>query len=126
MSTRPSRNSIRRTARGSAIGFHYPMQLGCYHFLLRHRHYIKETFASASCQSISGGLFRLYSRIDGSRSACSSSTERLLAHAGCHGRRVASAFIGAALVRDDAEAESKQWRQVVDQLGPKVPSAPFS
>lgn len=32
-----------------------------------------------------------------------------------------SAFIGTAFVHDDAEAASKQWRQVADQLRPKVP-----
>jgi putative transposase len=28
---------------------------------------------------------------------------------------------GTAFVQDDAEAASKQWRQVADQLRPKVP-----
>jgi putative transposase len=37
------------------------------------------------------------------------------------GRRVVAAFIGTAFVQDDAEAASKQWRQVADQLRPKVP-----
>jgi putative transposase len=45
----------------------------------------------------------------------------VLAHAGRHGRRVVAAFIGTAFVQDDAEAASKQWRQVADQLRPKVP-----
>jgi putative transposase len=45
----------------------------------------------------------------------------VLAHAGRHGRRVVSAFIGTAFVQDDAEAASKQWRAVADQLRPKVP-----
>src|SRR3954465_14522551 len=45
----------------------------------------------------------------------------LLAHAGRQGRRVVAAFIGTAFVQDDAEAASKQWRQVADQLRPKVP-----
>jgi putative transposase len=44
-----------------------------------------------------------------------------LAHAGRQGRRVVAAFIGTAFVQDDAEAASKQWRQVADQLRPKVP-----
>ena len=35
--------------------------------------------------------------------------------------RVVSAFIGTAFVQDDAEAASKQWRAVADQLRPKVP-----
>jgi hypothetical protein len=30
-------------------------------------------------------------------------------------------FIGTAFVQDDAEAASKQWRQVADRLRPKVP-----
>jgi putative transposase len=45
----------------------------------------------------------------------------VLAHAGRHGRRVVAAFIGTTFVQDDAEAGSKQWRQVADQLRPKVP-----
>jgi putative transposase len=44
-----------------------------------------------------------------------------LAYAGRQGRRVVSAFIGTAFVQEDAEAASKQWRQVADQLRPKVP-----
>ena len=44
-----------------------------------------------------------------------------LAHAGRQGRRVVSAFIGTAFVQDDAEAASKQWRSVADQLRPRVP-----
>ena len=42
------------------------------------------------------------------------------------GRAAASsaAFIGTAFVQDDAEAASKQWRQVADQLRPKVPKLP--
>jgi putative transposase len=31
------------------------------------------------------------------------------------------AFIGTAFVQDDAAAASAQWRQVADQLRPKVP-----
>src|SRR2546421_3747302 len=45
----------------------------------------------------------------------------VLAHAGRHGRRVVAAFIGTAFVQDDAEAARTQWRQVADQLRPKVP-----
>jgi hypothetical protein len=37
------------------------------------------------------------------------------------GARAVSAFIGTAFVQDDAEAASKQWRAVADQLRPKVP-----
>jgi putative transposase len=48
----------------------------------------------------------------------------VLAHAGRQGRRVVSAFIGTAFAQDDAEAASKQWRAVADQLRPKVPSSP--
>lgn len=44
-----------------------------------------------------------------------------LAHAGRQGRRVVAAFIGTAFVHDDAEAARTQWRQVADQLRPKVP-----
>jgi len=45
----------------------------------------------------------------------------VLAHAGRPGRLVVAAFIGTAFVQDDAEAASKQWRTVADQLRPKVP-----
>jgi len=45
----------------------------------------------------------------------------VLAHAGRQGRRVVAAFIGTAFVQDDAEAASKQWRALADQLRPKVP-----
>jgi putative transposase len=45
----------------------------------------------------------------------------VLAHAGRQGRRVVAAFIGTAFVQDDAEAARAQWRQVGDQLRPKVP-----
>jgi transposase-like protein len=45
----------------------------------------------------------------------------VLAHAGRQGRRVVAAFIGTAFVQDDAETASAQWRQVADQLRPKVP-----
>src|SRR6476619_7308159 len=45
----------------------------------------------------------------------------VLAHAGRQGRRVVAALIGTAFVQDDAEAASKQWCQVADQLRPKMP-----
>ena len=44
----------------------------------------------------------------------------VLAHAGKQGRRVVSAFIGTAFAQDDAEAARIQWRQVADQLRPRV------
>src|SRR6201981_2727638 len=44
----------------------------------------------------------------------------VLAHAGKQGRRVVSAFIGTAFAQDDAGAAKAQWRQVADQLRPKV------
>ena len=44
-----------------------------------------------------------------------------LAHAGKSGRRVVSAFIATAFAQDDAEAAKAQWRQVADQVRPKVP-----
>ncbi len=44
----------------------------------------------------------------------------VLAHAGRQGRRVVSAFIGTAFVQDDADTARTQWRQVADQLRPKV------
>jgi putative transposase len=43
-----------------------------------------------------------------------------LAHAGKQGRRVVAAFIGTAFAQDDAAAARTQWRQVADQLRPKV------
>ena len=43
-----------------------------------------------------------------------------LAHAGKSGRRVVSAFIATAFAQDDAEAAKNQWRQVADQLRPRV------
>jgi transposase-like protein len=43
-----------------------------------------------------------------------------LAHAGKQGRRVVSAFIGTAFAQDDADAARAQWRQVADQLRPRV------
>jgi putative transposase len=45
----------------------------------------------------------------------------VLAYAGRQGRRVVAAFIGTAFVQDDADAARTQWRQVADQLRPKVP-----
>lgn len=45
----------------------------------------------------------------------------VLAHAGKQGRRVVSAFIGTAFAQDDAVAARAQWRQVADQLRPRVP-----
>ncbi|AFK54507.1 mutator insertion sequence transposase protein [Tistrella mobilis KA081020-065] len=44
-----------------------------------------------------------------------------LAHAGKQGRRVVSAFITTAFARNDAGATRAQWRQVADQIRPKVP-----
>ena len=44
----------------------------------------------------------------------------VLAHAGKHGRRVVAAFIATAFAQDDAEMARLQWRQVADQLRPKV------
>ncbi|MEI6560278.1 MAG: transposase, partial [Rhodospirillaceae bacterium] len=45
----------------------------------------------------------------------------VLAHADKQGRRVVSAFIGTAFAQDSAEAAKAQWRQVADQIRPKVP-----
>jgi transposase-like protein len=45
----------------------------------------------------------------------------VLAHAGKSGRRVVSAFIATAFAQEDATAARAQWRQVADQLRPKVP-----
>ena len=44
-----------------------------------------------------------------------------LAHAGRSGRRVVSAFIATAFAQDTPEAASTQWRNVADQIRPKVP-----
>jgi putative transposase len=44
-----------------------------------------------------------------------------LAHAGKSGRRVVSAFIATAFAQDDADAAKIQWRQVADQVRPKLP-----
>jgi putative transposase len=45
----------------------------------------------------------------------------VLAHAGKQGRRVVSAFIATAFAQGDAQAARTQWRQVADQLRPRVP-----
>ncbi|MGH6677796.1 MAG: transposase, partial [Bradyrhizobium sp.] len=45
---------------------------------------------------------------------------RVLAHAGKQGRRVVAAFIATAFAQEDAETARTQWRQVADQLRPKV------
>jgi putative transposase len=44
----------------------------------------------------------------------------VLAHAGKQGRRVVAAFITTAFAQEDAEMARAQWRQVADQLRPKV------
>jgi len=44
-----------------------------------------------------------------------------LAHAGRSGRRVVSAFIATAFAQDHADAARAQWRQVADQVRPKLP-----
>ncbi len=44
----------------------------------------------------------------------------VLAHAGKQGRRVVAAFIATAFAQEDAEMARTQWRQVADQLRPKV------
>jgi hypothetical protein len=48
-------------------------------------------------------------------------SRNVLAHAGKQGRRVVAAFIATAFAQDDAEAARTQWRQVADQLRPRVP-----
>jgi transposase-like protein len=45
----------------------------------------------------------------------------VLAHAGKQGRRVVSAFIATAFAQEDAKSAQAQWRQVADQLRPRVP-----
>jgi len=45
----------------------------------------------------------------------------VLARAGKQGRRVVSAFIGTAFAQNDAALARAQWRQVADQLRPRVP-----
>ena len=44
-----------------------------------------------------------------------------LAHAGKSGRRVVAAFIATAFAQDDAASAKAQWRQVADQVRPKLP-----
>jgi transposase-like protein len=44
-----------------------------------------------------------------------------LAHAGKSGRRVVAAFIATAFAQDDAGAAKAQWRQIADQVRPKLP-----
>src|SRR5215831_4995952 len=44
----------------------------------------------------------------------------VLAHAGRQGRGVVAAFIATAFAQEDAETARTQWRQVADQLRPKV------
>jgi transposase-like protein len=44
----------------------------------------------------------------------------ILAHAGKQGRRVVAAFIGTAFAQDDADAARTPWRQIADQLRPRV------
>ena len=44
-----------------------------------------------------------------------------LAHAGKTQRRIVSAWIGTAFAQDDAAAARKQWRDVADQVRPRVP-----
>ena len=44
-----------------------------------------------------------------------------LAHAGKSGRHVVSAFIATAFAQDHADAARAQWRQVADQVRPKLP-----
>ena len=45
----------------------------------------------------------------------------LLAHSGKSGRRVVSAFVATAFAQETPEAARTQWRQVADQLRPKMP-----
>src|SRR5437667_6497878 len=44
----------------------------------------------------------------------------VLAHPGKQGRRVFAAFIATAFAQEDAETARSQWRQVADQIRPKV------
>lgn len=43
-----------------------------------------------------------------------------MAHAGKTQRRIVSAWVGTAFAQNDAAAASKQWREVADQLRPRV------
>jgi transposase-like protein len=45
----------------------------------------------------------------------------VLAHAGNGHRRLVAAWIGTAFAEADADAARKQWRNVADQLRPRVP-----
>ena len=45
----------------------------------------------------------------------------VLAYAGKIQRRIVSAWIGAAFAQDDATAARRQWRNVADQVRPRVP-----
>ena len=44
----------------------------------------------------------------------------VLAYAGKQGRRVVAAFIATAFAQEDGETARSQWRQVADQIRPKV------
>ena len=44
-----------------------------------------------------------------------------LAYAGKTQRRVVSAWVGTAFAQDDAAAARKQWRDVADQMRPRLP-----
>ena len=44
-----------------------------------------------------------------------------MAYAGKTQRRIVSAWIGTAFAQDDAAAARKQWRDVADQMRPRVP-----
>ena len=43
-----------------------------------------------------------------------------MAHAGKTQRRIVSAWIGTAFAQDDAQTAQRQWRQVADQIRPRV------
>ncbi|CCG08344.1 Transposase, mutator type [Pararhodospirillum photometricum DSM 122] len=45
----------------------------------------------------------------------------ILSYAGKNARRVVAAFIGTAFAQNDVASARAQWRQVADQLRPKVP-----
>ena len=45
----------------------------------------------------------------------------VLAHAGKQGKRVVAAFIATAFAQDTAATARAQWRQVADQIRPKLP-----
>ncbi|CCG08821.1 Transposase, mutator type [Pararhodospirillum photometricum DSM 122] len=46
---------------------------------------------------------------------------RTIFYAGKNARRVVAAFIGTAFAQNDVASARAQWRQVADQLRPKVP-----